>query len=471
MTTSVITVGLSLASLGCVLGLACGELHAHAAEPALQLVGVARVDITPSEPIRLTGYAARKTNSVGIEQNLWAKALAIGTDADGPVVLVTLDLCGIAERTYRVMLDRLQAQAKLQPAQVAMACSHTHSGPCTTDWAPNIFAQDIPPEQQAAIDRYTATLVDKVEQVALAALRARQPARLAWAQGQVGFAMNRRSARAGGYVISPNTNGPVDRSLPMLCVTEPGGQIRAVWVNYACHCTTLGAEFNKVCGDWAGFAQQAIERELPGAIGLVTIGCGGDANPHPRGGPDHGLALARQHGDAIAAEVKRLLQAPLRPVGGPVRAQLRRLDLPFASHFSRAEWEHRATQPGIVGYHARKNLARLDRGEALPRTLPYWVQAWNFGRDLVMVFLPGEVVVDYALRLKQELDGSRLWLTAYANSVPCYIPSRRILTEGGYEAEDSMWYYDRPARLAPEVEELIVQAVHKVVPAGFARKP
>src|SRR5204862_6523552 len=108
------------------------------------------------------------------------------------------------------------------------------------------------------------------------------------------------------------------------------------------------------------------------------------------------------------------------------------------------------------GYHAKKNLARLDHGETLPKTLSYYVQTWNFGDDLAMVFLSGEVVVAYALRLKQEFDPSRLWVTAYANYVPCYIPSRRILNEGGYEAESSLWYYDRPARLASEVEELIV---------------
>src|SRR5260221_1286458 len=84
-----------------------------------------------------------------------------------------------------------------------------------------------------------------------------------------------------------------------------------------------------------------------------------------------------------------------------------------------------------------------------------------------MVFLAGEVVVDYALRLKQDFDPARLWVTAYANYVPCYIPSRRILNEGGYEAEDSLWYYDRPARLSTNTEDLIIKAVHGLVPPSF----
>jgi hypothetical protein len=113
----------------------------------------------------------------------------------------------------------------------------------------------------------------------------------------------------------------------------------------------------------------------------------------------------------------------------------------------------------------------LDRGEALPTTLPYSVQTWTFGEDLAMVFLPGEVVVDYALRLKSIYDPDRLWVNAYANDVPCYIPSVRILNEGGYEAETSLWYYDRPARLAPATEDLIVNAVEAQLPAAFLPRP
>ena len=134
---------------------------------------------------------------------------------------------------------------------------------------------------------------------------------------------------------------------------------------------------------------------------------------------------------------------------------------------TREQWEKTAQQKNYAGYHARVNLAKLDRGEKLPTTLPYLVQAWNFGDDLAMVFLPGEVVVDYSKRLKQEFDSTRLWINAYANDVPCYIPSERILKEGGYEGGGAMIYYDKPARLAPGIEKLIVNAVHEVVPKSF----
>src|SRR4029078_11552942 len=131
---------------------------------------------------------------------------------------------------------------------------------------------------------------------------------------------------------------------------------------------------------------------------------------------------------------------------------------------TREEWEQKAQQTNYIGYHARVNLAKLDRGAQSATKLLYVVQAGAFGDDLAMVFLPGEVVVDYSLRLKKEFDSARLWVTAYANDVPCYIPSERILKEGGYEGGGAMIYYDKPTRLARGVENLIVNSVHDIVP-------
>jgi hypothetical protein len=161
------------------------------------------------------------------------------------------------------------------------------------------------------------------------------------------------------------------------------------------------------------------------------------------------------------------LTGTLKPIRGKLVCRLERIRLPFDSIPGRDEWEKRAGQNDFVGYHARVQLARLDRGGALPKELDYPVQTWVFGDDLAMIFLAGEVVVDYSLRLKKELDANRLWVTAYANDVPCYIPSKRILAEGGYEADYAMIYYDRPGRLAPQVEELVVGTVHRLLPSPF----
>ncbi len=428
------------------------------AEPGL--IGVARVDITPSYPIRLTGFAARTNLGSGRLQTLWAKALALGEDRQGPRVLVTVDNCGVPAGVVEEVAGRLALKARIQREDFVVSSSHTHSGPMVRGFAENIFVRDLTPEEAAASDRYTRELTDHLEAVALAALLDRRPGRLSWNEGSVGFAANRRTP-----------GGPVDPALPVLFARGAGGQLRAVVANYACHCTTLGHLVNQSHGDWAGFAQEFIEADHPGATAMITIGCGADANPSPRGGEDSGMAFARQHGRALATEVKWLAGGELEPLAVVPVTAYRRLALPFETLPTREAWERRAGERGIVGYHAGKNLARLDRGEVLPTHLPYFVQTWDFGGRLAMVFLAGEVVVDYARRLKGEFEARRLWITAYANDVPCYIPSRRILSEGGYEAETSLWYYDRPARLAGESEDLIHHAVTNRLPATLRLGP
>lgn len=435
---------LLLCLLGCV---------ARPRNPQVLSVGVARVDVSPTHAVRLMGYAARAQlpAPTNIAQRIHARALAIG---EGPqtALLLTLDNCILPAAVTDEVRQRLGRHFGISPAGIALSVTHTHSAPCLRGAAPNIFAADPTAEDLTRISRYTDYLIDRLESVSAQALQDRRPARLAWGQGSVGFAKNRRTA-----------GGPVDHSLPVLRVTAPDGTLRAVFTSYACHCTTLGGELNAVHGDWAGVAAQALEQAHPGLVALVAIGAGADANPDPRGT----LALVEQHGTALAKEVNRLLSTPLTELTNPPVCQLRTIQLPFKPHFTRPEWEQRATNSGIVGYHARKWLARIDRGEPPSPTLPYPVQTWRFGDQLAMVFLGGEVVVDYSLRLKRELDSSRLWVNAYVNDVPCYIPSRRILSEGGYEAETSLWYYDRPQQLAPETENLIIEAVRSQLPDSF----
>jgi len=419
-------------------------------------------NIMPDYPIRLTGYGERKTESAGVAQRLFAKALAFGGDEDGPAVLVTVDNCGVPAAVRDEVVRRLTAKTKVVSDRFALCSTHSHSAPMPVGVLPNIFRADIPAEQQATAERYTRELTDKIEQAALAALADRQPARLAWGVGRVGFAANRRLTKDGKWVgMGDNLSAPADHDLPVLRVTGADGKVRAIFSSYACHRTTLTGIFNQMHGDWAGCAQEALEREFPGAVTLVAQGCGADANLSPRGE----LATAVQHGETLAAEAKRLVTGTLQPLAGALECRAKRIELAFDTPRTRAEWERLAQNKSArVSYHASKNLARLDRGETLATKLPYFVQTWTFGADLAMVFLAGEVVVDYSLRLKREF-GVRLWVNSYANDVPCYIPSRRILEEGGYEAEGSMANYDRPAKLAPEVEERIIGTVHELMPA------
>ncbi len=421
----------------------------------LRAVGVARVDITPDYPVRLSGFGFRRTESEGVRQKIWAKALAIGADSERPAVLITVDNLGVPDRVVDEVAARLKKKSGLDRDRLTVTSSHTHTAPMLTGVCPTLYGMPIPPEHQEHIDRYTRELVDRLEQVALEALADRKPARLAWGIGSVDLAVNRRTK-----------GGPVDHELPVLVVRDSENAIRAIYVSYACHCVTLSD--NLISGDWAGFAQEQIERNHPQAIALVSIGCGADSNP--RSGVTGAKGeVAEAQGVEIAVEVDRLLKGGLNPVTGPLEVRRESIALAFDAPPKRDEFAEKAKREDAIGYHARVQLARLDRGEALRNKLYYPIQTWTFGNSLAMVFLPGEVVVDYSLRLKRELDGKPLWINAYSNDDPCYIPSERILKEGGYEGGGAMVYYDQPTKLAAGLEEQIIGAVKRQLRNDVAR--
>ena len=420
--------------------------------------GVATVDITPEFPVRMYGYGSRKTESERIAGRLRAKALAIGGDnGEGPAVLLTVDCGAVPDDLRDEVYQRIAGKTRLAPERFVLSNSHNHSGPNLKGMA------SISGEEHDRLARYARQLVDRLEQVVLEALKTRQPCRLAFAQGSVGFAANRRVLKDGkwaGFGAVPD--GAVDHSLPVLKVTRDDGTVLAVVANYACHCTTLRGNFKEIHGDWAACAQAFIEADHPGTVAMISIGCGADSDPCPHGT----VVLCEQHGRALADEVKRLVLGPWKSVEPRLVARQTIADIAFQDSPDREQLRQNAKR----SYSLSALLERLERGEDLPRAKTHGIVTWTFGNDLAMVFLSDEVVVDYALRLKRELDGSRLWVSAYSNSVSRYIVSQRLIGEGGYEVRNSLTSlvtFGRPETLKPAMEDRVVERVKRMLPESF----
>ena len=420
--------------------------------------GVARVKITPDGPIWMSGYAARKHPSEGILTDLWAKALALESTPGGRVVIVTTDVIGLPRPISELVAARVEKQYGLERARLLLNSSHTHSGPVLRA---NLSAMyDLSPEDDRRMNEYSQKFTDALVSVVGAALGDLQPAQLFYGVGRAGFAINRRERTPKGFRIGLNPQGPGDPEVPVLRVTTPDGQLRAVLFGYACHNTTLGGDFYQINGDYAGFAQLAFETAHAGAAAMFMELCGADQNPNPRGKVEH----AEQYGKTLAAEVDRVQSGQLKRVRGPIRAAFQVIDLAFAPH-TRETFEQRLNDPNPARVkNARLMLKAYDEGRPIRRT-PYPVQAVRFGKDLTMVALGGEVVVDYALRAKKEFSHTRepLVVAGFSNDVMCYIPSLRVLQEGGYEPVDSMLYYGQPGPFAEDVEERIFTTLGKVL--------
>lgn len=444
----------------CTMGLKPGDVRlASAADGELEWkAGVATVTITPAEPMWMAGYASRKKPSDGVLSELHAKALVIEDAAGTRAVIITTDLISIPRPLRQYVAKAAQTQFGLNPAGLLLNCSHTHCGPVVRDDLEMSVMYPLDPEQRQQVESYFKVLRDKLVGVIGLALEDLRPATLTYSHARCSVAMNRRLPTKDGYQNSPYPDGPVDHDVPVLRVESPDGKLRAIAFGYACHNTTTAVQqFN---ADYAGFAQTELEKAHPGATALFVMGCGGDQNPYPRGQID----WAMTHGKTLATAVEAALLPQPKRLHGPLRFELEEIDLPFES-ITRQELEAlRGSKDVYDQRRAAALLAELDNQGQVRASYPYPVQVLRFGDDLTMVTLGGEVVIDYALRLKRELGstGIPVWVAGYSNDVMAYIPSERVLTEGGYEGKGAMRYTNLPAPWRSGVEDQIVGTARKL---------
>jgi len=372
--------------------------------------GAASVLITPERPLRMAGYGGRKEPAEGTEQDLFAKALAVEGREGNRVVFLTMDLIGVIEELRTAVESQVHEKYELPPHALLMNASHTHCGPA--------YGRD-------EAEDYLDSLIQKMVELVGQSFDRLEPASLSYCRARCGFAMNRRTPTESGYRNHPNPDGPVDHTVPVLRVDDPNKELRAVLFGYACHNTNMG--FRKWLGDYAGYAQEYFEKDHPDSTALFMMGCSADQNPYPRSE----LKYAQMHGRSLATAVEAALEVNQRtllhqrPLTGPLRTVLETVTLESAKE-GRSDFD-------------------------------YPVQVVRFGNDLAIIALGNEVVVDYSLRLKCELtkpEGPAIWVAGYSNAYTNYIASKRVLEEGGYEANCCPW--------KPTLEERIVGKVHEL---------
>lgn len=420
--------------------------------------GAASVAITPRTAVWMAGYGSRDKPSQGVAQQLQAKALAIEDPQGVRVVIVTSDLIGFVRDVTETIADQARQRFELPRNRLLVTSSHTHAGPTIGHSLRVMY--DLTPEQAQAVQDYTRYLEAQVVEVIGKAIENLAPARLSFHRGRAGFAMNRREPSPQGVKLGVNPKGPVDHDVPVLQVSSPDGKLLAVLFSYACHNTTLNGNQYEFHGDYAGAAQERFEKQHPGAVALFMMGCGGDANPHPRGEMDH----ANRNGDELASAVENAVGRDGRQVQGQLRAELVHFPIPLAPAPSGTEFKARLNDSDrFVRRHAAQQLELLERDGHSPRDYSYPLQAVQLGSSVTLVALGGEVVVGYALQLKERLGEETTWPVGYANDVFAYIPTRQILAEGGYEGDRSQIYYGMPGPWAPAIEATILdQAVELV---------
>ena len=420
---------------------------------------VAKVKITPehAKGSWMFGNATQTKPSTGVAHDIFAVALAIEDYKGTKLVIVTYDLQGIPRTLRQSLVKRCEAAYKLAPASILLNASHTHSGPEVRLNGINGDDCEAYIKDKVAAEAYGRKLEEKTFKLIGEVLRNLAPAKLDYFHARAGFAMSRRLPTENGCDFGPNSNEPVDHSVPVLRVTSPDGrQLRALLFGYACHPTAL-VNSTMISPDYVGYARDYIEEAHPGTIALFMQGCAGDQNPYPRHTPE----FVKYHGRSLANAVEAALLTIPVPVNGTLGVAFSEVALEYAPLPSREELQNRKNNSDDKWErgHAEWVLGLMDHNQ-VPVSYPCPVQVVRFGNDLALAAIGGEPVVDYSFRLKHELAYPNVWVAGYSNDIFGYIGSSRVLKEGGYEGGGFIVYgRTNPNAWAASTEDRIVSKI------------
>lgn len=420
--------------------------------------GVAKVKVTPEGKMWMSGYGPRLAKSK--LHDLWVRVLVLEAADGKQAVIITSDVCGFSKVSYDGICSALEKRCGLDRAAVRLTCSHTHTGPALRECLHVCWPWDDD-EARRLVEKYSFDLEGKIVETVANALTKMAPVTLSAGEGTAEFAVNRRNnpeAEVTRLRESGNgLRGPVDHSVPVLAVRAADGELRAVVFGYACHCTTLS--LTEWSGDFAGYAMLELERRYPQLQAMFYQGCGADQNPLPR----KTVELCQKYGNELAAGVESALQKPMPTLTPRLKTAFEFAELEFKRPLTEEFLREQANQKSVQGQLAARHLQQLQAGQRLPTSHPYAVQVWKLGQEQLWISLSGEVVVDYSLTYKEKY-GPQTWVNGFAHDLVCYVPSARILREGGGQEVGIPWSYGLPAlEWADDIEERIHASVGRLV--------
>lgn len=427
-------------------------------------VGVGKRNITPSEPIRMGGYAARNrpSDKDANLSDLWVKAISF-TDAEGNrAVMVCADIIRFPRFITDSVRRRVRERYGLKEEQVVLNGSHTHSGP---EVDVNKLKYMATPAELEVVAAFSQRLIRQTVEAIGESLARPFDAFISSGSGTCRFAVNRRNNRESDIDKLSELKGPVDHSVPVVRVTDKIGDIKAVLFGYACHPTVLSGY--QISGDYPAYAQQSLEEKFPGAQAMFFIGAAGDQNPLPR----RSLPLALKYGRELALAVETVIGSPMEELAPSLSFSYNEINLRFAKPAPgikelQAVAADTVKNPNWIVSQAKVLAGQLESGKTIGNSYPYPVQIWKLGR-LPMVMLGGEIVAEYSWRIKEML-GNETVVLGYSNDQMSYIPSYKVLKEGGYEGERSAvfttpWHDETEKDILKEVKRQALRlklAVH-----------
>lgn len=429
--------------------------------------GFSRVKVTPPLGTFMTGFGNRDRDHgcEGIHDDLLANALYL-TQGKEEVLIMGFDLLFFSRDEADRYKGAIGRALNLSPKQILLNTSHTHTGPKVGTWYYTLS------------DTHYLNWLEQA--IVKAACDARDSAREAtlWAGStRTALPMNRRMRDENGKInLRPNPDGIVYNSLPIILLKDTEGKPVSLLFSVACHPSTIKGDVRayQISADYPGTAMQKVDTFLGAGVSLFLQGAGGDSKASVigkgqkewRSGTWDDVAEA---GTMVGNEVVQAVTAGLTRIEPEIRNHIININLSLSPPMTHAEYEAIAKDPNkeeTLRQWAQEQVTLLDRGYKLATSVPVSVHGIQLGKGLRIIGIEGEIVAEIGLLIKNHYTDGITFALGYSDGAQLYIPTSKMLGEGGYEVE-SYWEYRQPAPLAKSIEEKIIQSLNQLKDCGI----
>jgi len=400
---------------------------------------------------------------------------AVLLQANRNFLIVTIDALGADHSFVLGIKDELKHAFGLEHADVLINFSHTHHSVFLTgldierrrggysmsqsDWA--FDEQDLDYTEDEA---YYIGVRDSLLGMVKDCMDNLLAGELHLAQGTSDFACSRRKPDgAGGVLWRPYFEGEIDQDLFVLKLADHSGQLHGIIYCYGCHTTVIGADNYLLGNDFAGKVSEQLEETYPGAIAIFLQGCAGELKARPGASEDTFRACNSEDiaevSDVLARDIISLIeQDTFRKVACNFKAELCSPQL-YTEALPISYYQAIYDDPDQDRFHrasAARTIKAIEDG-SIRDSVPFYMVLWQLDEDTSLIAMEGEVSTEYSLTLKQLFgsDSGNLIVLGYTNGVFSYVPTRKMIQEGGYEAECN-YYWSLRGPFVPEIEDIII---------------
>jgi hypothetical protein len=430
---------------------------------------------TPDLPVFMHGFGAREHKSEGIHDHLYVKAVLL--EANKQLLILTIDALGSDRSFVDGIKDALLEKFGLGHDEVLINFSHTHHSIFFTGLDADkrrgaySIGQEKWPVSESEVD-YTEdeTLFRSMRETIIKMMdfcrRNLIEGELNVGRAISNFAVSRRKPEPNGDIVwRPYYEGEIDKELLVLKLTDQWGSVKGILYNYGCHTTAMGTQM-KLSNDFAGKTSRLLEESYPGATALFLQGCAGELKPLRSADGDKFRSLSyeemEQAGTDLANDVIGLLEkGSFKKIRCNFKTTLAD-PLLYTEQTEASAYEPIANNPASSTFYRNAAIRTIDaiRDGSIKDRLPHYICVWHLDENTRLVAMEGEVSTEYSLMIKKLLSPYTTLTLGYTNGVYCYVPTRKMIGEGGYEANCN-FFFNLRGPWVPEIEDIIIGQIAK----------